>query len=90
MNVEKHNRSVKLLCPRCKGSGFSHSDEASSAAPTVTCSACNHQLTRDALIEANRAAINAEADIMKGAIVKDLRNEIKKALGGNKTIKIKL
>ncbi len=90
MDIGKHNRSLTLLCPQCKGAQFSGIEAGSSGSHIVTCASCGHELTREALIQANRPAIQSEMEKMKANVIKDVRAEIAKAFGGNKTIKIKL
>ena len=94
MNLEKHNRSVSLACPACGGKQYSHPDEQVREQEILTCTSCGRQTTKDALIEANRAAIDAQLESMKADVLKDVQDEMKKVLSnafaGNKHIKLKL
>lgn len=88
MGTDKLSRTVTMQCPTCGNTEFKHDDESDSG--PVECTSCGREMTREELIAANGEAIDATMDEIKKAAVKDVEAALKKAFGGNKTIKIKL
>ena len=89
MNLNKHNRSVPLLCSVCGGKDFSSTEDND----LVICAACNFELTRDDLISRNQESINMHVAEVKRDVVKDVEAQLKKSLQdafrGSKNIKIR-
>jgi uncharacterized Zn finger protein (UPF0148 family) len=88
MDTDKLSRNITMQCPACGGTEFKHDDESDSG--PIECNSCGRLTTREELVAENGANIEANLDEVKKAAVKEVEAAIKKAFGGNRTIKIKL
>jgi len=83
----KYDRSVKLQCPTCGATQFHHDEHDENA--RVICASCGLQISRGELIEANGENISAHVEQMKSEVVADVRKQLRDALSGLKTFKVK-
>ncbi|AHJ11623.1 ECs_2282 family putative zinc-binding protein [Sulfurospirillum multivorans] len=93
MNLEKYNRSIKLLCPTCGCSDFSYDEGVDETIQIITCASCKREFNKDKLIQENSENIHEHISETKEEIVNDLTNELQKSLekafSGNKNIRFK-
>ncbi|VVO05987.1 ECs_2282 family putative zinc-binding protein [Pseudomonas fluorescens] len=93
MNSEKYQRSVEALCPTCGSSLFVHEAVDGDTMEVTKCASCSRQLTKDELLHENVENLEANAREMALAASKDiadeLRNSLRRALSGNKNIRLK-
>jgi transcription initiation factor TFIIIB Brf1 subunit/transcription initiation factor TFIIB len=85
--ASKYDRSIGLVCPTCGGTEFAH--DTSDSGP-VRCAGCDLELSRDDLIASNGEHIKSAVDELKKEVVKDLKDQLRKAFGGSKTFKVRL
>lgn len=92
MDAERYNRSVSLLCPTCGCDQFEF-DGAAETVQSAKCVNCGRVLTKEQLIEENGETIEAHVKEMGQEITKDfakeMRDTLRKAFRGSKTIKFK-
>lgn len=92
MDLEEYHRSVSLLCASCGNDQFEY-DDADEDVVQMTCASCNRPYTKDELMAENAANIDGHLEDMKSdlgkALQDDLRNHLRKALRGSKSIKIR-
>ena len=80
MDLEKHNRSINLLCPTCGGSEFSYDDNPEEG--QLTCVSCKREIYREELIRENSENINEHITEVKNGIKKEIADEFRKMFSG--------
>lgn len=90
MNASKYDQQLALACPTCGGKEFEF-DAATFAAgdSSARCTTCDRQLTKDELVAENGEVIEEQVKEIGREIVSDFKSDLKRALKGNKFIKIK-
>jgi len=78
MNLEKHTKTVNLLCPTCGSSTFDY-DESNENGP-VTCDNCKRKFTREELMQENGALIEENIDEVKEEALAEIKNNLEKQL----------
>ncbi|APR51915.1 hypothetical protein CA223_07265 [Sphingomonas koreensis] len=74
MDAGKYNRSISMQCPTCGGTDFAQDDSS-----IVKCASCDREMTKDELREANGDRIQAELEVIKAEVMKDIRADFAKA-----------
>jgi hypothetical protein len=85
MSDDKYSRNVSMQCSTCGGTAFEFEDKGG----PYTCKGCDRIYTREELLRENGGRIESEVDEVKGEIVKDLRDTLRKSFSGSKFIKFK-
>lgn len=93
MDAAKYNRQAALYCPTCGGTAFETAGGPAELIATVKCASCEREISKDDLLAENSENISEHAKEMGKEIRKDaaaeFRKSLKKALRGNKFIKLK-
>lgn len=91
MNANKYGRTIAMNCPTCGGTQFSVTED--DARELVTCASCGRETTKEELLRENSENIEEHVKEVGDQVVKDvsrqLQDSLKKALRGNKNIRIK-
>jgi hypothetical protein len=92
VDADKYARSVQLQCPTCGCEQF-ESDAEEGTMASVTCASCGRAFTKDELIELNSENISTHVEEIKTAAaadaVKEMRDTLRRAFAGSKTITFK-
>lgn len=90
---DKYDRQVRLLCPTCGKDQFAHDGDGDQTSELVTCVGCGLELSKDALVGANRENVDEHVKEIGKEVAKDLQRELhetlKRAFRGNKNIKVR-
>lgn len=78
-------RSVEMQCSTCGGTQFEFEDKAG----PFRCVGCDRTFTREELMRENGSRVESELEDMTSGIVKDARDQLRKAFSGSKNFKIK-
>jgi len=84
--MEDLTRNVQLLCPVCGNNQFETFDTATDEFMDATdetrfrCSDCGNIFTKRELIDENQAVINENIEEVKQEAIKEIQNDLKKAL----------
>lgn len=85
--TSKYDQSIGLACPTCGGTQFAF-DEAATSGP-VKCAGCDLELSRDELVAGNSEKIRNTVENVKKQAVKDIKDQLRKALSGNKHVRLR-
>jgi uncharacterized Zn finger protein (UPF0148 family) len=85
MSDDKFSRQVTMQCPTCGGTQFAFENKAG----PFRCVGCDRTFQREELMRENGHRIDDELEAMKGEVVKDLRDRLRKSLSGSKHFTIK-
>lgn len=87
LDADKYTRSVTLICPTCGGTQFEFESPPTDET-LVKCNTCKREFTKSELIELNSESISEGVKEMGQDVLKDIRDEMKRAFSGSKTFKI--
>ena len=71
---DSYDRSMSLQCPTCGSESFEHEEDK----PDIRCIRCDRMMTKDELREANDERIEAEIDVLKAEVFKDVKADVAK------------
>jgi len=84
---DSYNRSVQLQCITCGDADFEFNEDKT----WIKCKRCGREYIGgyDELVELNQNRISQTIDDFKNEIAKDIKDDIRNALKGNKYLKLK-
>ena len=71
---DDYSRSISMKCASCGGTQFEYDDEDESS--VIRCAECDRVYTRDELMRANQARIDAGIEEMKDDVFEDVRKDL--------------
>jgi hypothetical protein len=92
MKSENYERNIDLVCPTCGGTQFETDDDIEAEYTIFRCVSCDRKMTKDEIIQENLENVNEHiSEIGKEDLndaAKEFRNNLKRALRGNKNIRV--